>query len=122
LYFRGGSEAENLSPVKISKDLRALGIGALRQHGALLPAVCSKCYPHCFRKEVTADTESGDLHHRSSPAPNSVAKIQSLPDQAEKNAPSTIVSTYLMTSSATEIFDLNKIVFNTKAALFRRTC
>jgi hypothetical protein len=34
---------------------------------------------------------------------------------------STIATTYLSTASAAEIFDLNKIVFNTKAFPIRRT-
>jgi hypothetical protein len=63
LYVRGGRQAEDFSRVEIAKDLRTLGIRALGQHGALLPAVRSKLYAGAAADEVTADTKSGDRYH-----------------------------------------------------------
>src|ERR1700686_134487 len=62
--FRDGSQAEDLPLVEILEDLRTLGIGALRQHGELLPAVHEKCYAMASEKKVMPDTNPGDFHHR----------------------------------------------------------
>jgi len=63
-YFRDGGQAEDLPQVEILEDLRTLGIGALRQHGELLPAVQEKCYATASEKKVMPDTDPGDFHHR----------------------------------------------------------
>src|SRR5271169_5677636 len=62
-YVRGRRQIEDFSRVEIPKDLRTLGIRALGQHGALLPAVRLKCYSGAARDEVTADTKLGDRYH-----------------------------------------------------------
>jgi hypothetical protein len=75
LYVRGRRQVEDFSRVEIPKDLRTLGIRALGQHGALLPAVRSKLYAGAAADEVTADTKSGDLHHQA--LPRAIFKLHS---------------------------------------------
>jgi hypothetical protein len=118
LYFRGECEAEDLPLVEISKDLGTLGIRALGQHGALLPAVRSKYYARSGRNEVMADTKSGDLHHPlGTSKPPSRFRRPLVYNRSQMTMKPTVLprlaTTWLM--APPETIDLNKIVFNTEA-------
>src|SRR3984957_19643403 len=60
-----------------------VGIRALRQHGALLPAIPSEFWISNHRSEMIADTKSSDLYHANGFKTPLAISLQSPPENDE---------------------------------------